>query len=238
MFPHHEAEIAQAEAYTGVTPFVKYWMHGGMLMVSGEEMHKSLGNYWAIKDALAHYGGEVVRFFLVNAHYRSPIDFTREALEEAKTAYSRLSETVANVEAELRRAPESGPGDAELLAAARTARDAFEVAMDDDFNTRVGLAAVFDLASVVNRTSGEAGKNALADVQATFETVGRVLGLWQQARGHSTALTDAVIGAMIELREDARKRKDYALSDRIRDLLAERGVALEDTKTGVRWKAR
>jgi len=238
MFPHHEAEIAQAEAYTGVTPFVKYWMHGGMLMVSGEEMHKSLGNYWAIKDALAHYGGEVVRFFLVNAHYRSPIDFTREALEEAKTAYSRLSETVANVEAELRRAPESGPGDAELLAAARTARDAFEVAMDDDFNTRVGLAAVFDLASVVNRTSGEAGKNALADVQATFETVGKVLGLWQQARGHSTALTDAVIGAMIELREDARKRKDYALSDRIRDLLAERGVALEDTKTGVRWKAR
>ncbi|HLB67783.1 MAG TPA: cysteine--tRNA ligase [Thermoplasmata archaeon] len=238
MFPHHEAEIAQAEAYTGVTPFVKYWMHGGMLMVSGEEMHKSLGNYWAIKDALAHYDGEVVRFFLVNAHYRSPIDFTREALEESKAAYARLEETVANLDAELRRAPESGPGDAELIAAATKARGAFEVAMDDDFNTREALAAVFELASSVNRLTSAVGRAALGDAKEAFETFGEVLGLWRRARGHETALTDAVIGAMIELREDARKRKDYVLSDRIRDLLAERGVALEDTKTGVRWKAR
>jgi cysteinyl-tRNA synthetase len=238
MFPHHEAEIAQAEAYTGVSPFVKYWMHGGMLMVSGEEMHKSLGNYWAIKDALTRYDGEVVRFFLENAHYRSPIDFTLEALDEAKVAYARLLETVGNIEAELRRAPDSGPGDADLLAAAKLAREAFEIAMDDDFNAREALAAAFDFATAVNRALGDAGQRALADAHQTFETFGEVLGLWRRAQGRGTPLTDSVIGAMIELREDARRRKDYVLSDRIRDLLVERGVVLEDTKTGVRWKAR
>jgi cysteinyl-tRNA synthetase len=238
MFPHHEAEIAQAEAYTGVAPFVKYWMHGGMLMVSGEEMHKSLGNYWAIKDALAHYDGEVLRFFLINAHYRSPIDFTREALEESKVAYARLAETVANVEAELRRAPDSGPEDAGLLDAANRARTEFEAAMEDDFNTREALAAAFEFAGNVNRRLGNLGRAALADAKSVFETFGEVLGLWQHTRGRDSALTDAVIDAMVQLREDARSRKDYALSDRIRDLLAERGIVLEDTKSGVRWKAR
>jgi len=237
MFPHHEAEIAQAEAFTGVTPFVKYWMHGGMLMVSGEEMHKSLGNYWAIGDALAKFEGEVLRFFLVHAHYRSPIDFTLEAIEEARSAYARLAETVVNVEAELRTAPEHGPQDASLRSAAQTARERFEAAMDDDFNTREALAAVFDFANAVNKALGSAGREALADAWTTFDTFGDVLGLWRR-RATAMAAPDALVDALVELREDARKRRDFVLSDRIRDLLGDRGIVLEDTKSGVRWKVR
>lgn len=238
MFPHHEAEIAQAESYTGVTPFVKYWMHGGMLMVSGEEMHKSLGNYWALRDALAKFDGEVLRFFLVHAHYRSPIDFTLEGIEEAKSAYARLSETIGNLEADLRSAAAAGPDDASLSAAAKTARGKFETAMDDDFNTREAIAALFDFAGVVNRSLGRAGREALADAWASFDTFGGVLGLWRRRKGLGKGLAEDLIGALVELREDARKRKDFATSDRIRDVLAARGIVLEDTKTGVRWKAR
>src|SRR3989454_647902 len=105
MFPHHEAEIAQAEAYTGITPFVKYWMHGGMVTVKGEEMHKSLGNYWPVKAALKLYEPEVIRFFLINVQYRGPIDFAPELLDEAKRSYERLRETTRTLEAERRRAP-------------------------------------------------------------------------------------------------------------------------------------
>src|SRR2546427_7295678 len=238
MFPHHEAEIAQAEAFTGVKPFVKYWMHGGMLMVRGEEMHKSLGNYWALKDALAKFDGEVLRFFLVNAHYRSPIDFTLEGLEEAKSAYARLADTIANLEAELRSAPEPGIEDPSLRAAAKRARETFETAMDDDFNTREALAGLFDLANAVNRSSGKVGREALADAWATFDASGAVLGLWRRPKDSGKGLAGDLIDALVELREDARKRKDFATSDRIRDVLAARGVVLEDTKSGVRWKAR
>src|SRR2546426_649004 len=117
MFPHHEAEIAQAEAYTGITPFVKYWMHGGMVTVKGEEMHKSLGNYWPVKAALKLYEPEVIRFFLINVQYRGPIDFAPELLDEAKRSYERLRETMRTVEAERRRAPDAGEADHSLRVA-------------------------------------------------------------------------------------------------------------------------
>ena len=238
MFPHHEAEIAQAEAFTGVTPFVKYWMHGGMLMVRGEEMHKSLGNYWALKDALAAYDGEVLRFFLVHAHYRSPIDFTVEALEEAKVAHGRLTETIANLASEARAAPPAGPEDDSLRSAAKIAMDKFATSMDDDFNTREALASVFDFASAVNRALGHAGRDALAEAAAAFETFGQILGLWRRKTVGPEGLAESLVGALVELREDARKRKDFAVSDRIREVLAARGIVLEDTIAGVRWKVR
>jgi cysteinyl-tRNA synthetase len=238
MFPHHEAEIAQAESFTGKRPFVKYWMHTGLLNVKGEKMSKSLRNFWSLPEALAEYDGEVLRFFLVHAQYRSPIDFSMEAIAEAEAAYRRIVETVANLAAELRRAPATGPHDHELGDASAHARRAFEAAMDDDFNTREALAAVFDFTNAVNRALGAAGRAALADASATFESFGDVLGLWRRSSTQGKALTDAVIEAFVELREEARMRKDFALSDRIRDLLAARGIVLEDTKTGVRWKAR
>ncbi len=237
-FPHHECEVAQAEAYTGVKPFVKYWLHGGMLMIRGEEMHKSLGNFWTVSDALARWQPEVVRFFFLNAHYRSPADFSTEALDEAARSYGRLVETVRTVDAERRRAAAQGKGDMGLLEATRKAREAFDAAMSDDFNTREAIAAIFEYAREVNRAvDAGAGKVALDESAAAFQTFGEVLGLF--ARGaEDVAFSEGLVDLLIGLREDARKRKDFATADRIRDALAALGVALEDTPTGARWKRR
>ena len=237
-FPHHECEIAQAEAFTGVKPFVKYWLHAGMLMVKGEEMHKSLGNFWTVNDALARWEPEVLRFFFLNAHYRSPVDFTPEGLDEAARSYDRLRETVRSVEAERRRAPDSGKADADIAAATRNARAAFDAAMSDDFNTREALAAIFDYAREVNRGLGVGlGKIALDEAAESFRMFGDVLGLFRVTR-QDAALTDGLVDLLISLREDARKRKDFATADRIREALGALGVALEDTHDGVRWQRR
>lgn len=236
LFPHHEAEIAQAEAYTGIKPFVRYWMHGGMLMVKGEEMHKSLGNFWATKDALAHFEPEVIRFFLLNAHYRSPIDFTAEGLDEAGRSYGRLRETIRTLDAERRRAAEKGKGDGELIAATAKALVAFDTAMSDDFNTREAIAALFEYARVVNKAvEAGAGRGSLDEANAAFRTFGEVLGLFQR-RGDADALVDGLLDLIVGLREDARKRKDFVTADRIREALARLGIVLEDTADGVRWK--
>ncbi len=237
-FPHHESEIAQAEAFTGVKPFVKYWMHPGMLMIRGEEMHKSLGNFWAVSDALARWEPEVLRFFFLNAHYRSPVDFTPDAIDEAGRSYARLLESVRGVDAERRRAAEKGKADADLLAATRKAREAFDAAMSDDFNTREAIAVIFEYAREVNRAiDAGAGRAALDEAASAFATFGDILGLF--ARGaEGAALTEGLVNLLIGLREDARKRRDFGTADRIRDALAALGVALEDTRDGVRWKRR
>jgi len=238
MFPHHEAEIAQAEALTGVKPFVKYWLHSGMLMVKGEEMHKSLGNFWAVKDALARWDPEVLRFFFLNAHYRSPIDFSPEAIDEAGRSYARLRETVANLEASRRKAPESGRADADLRSATRRTLEAFDEAMSDDFNTREALAAIFEYAREVNKALDlGAGTVALDEAAAAFRTFGEVLGLFS-SKGEVAGLAESLLDLVVALREDARRRKDFATADRIRDALADLGIVLEDTKDGVRWKRR
>jgi len=238
LFPHHEAEIAQAEAYTGVTPFVKYWMHTGMVMVKGEEMHKSLGNFWPVKAALKLYEPEVIRFFLVNVQYRGPIDFTPDLLDEAKRSYERLRETVRSVDAERRRAPESGKGDRTLKAATTKARADFDVAMSDDFNTREAVAVLFDYSRAVNKAiDSGAGRTALDEAMRAFGTFGEILGiLAPPVVGADTV--DRLLDLIVALREDARKRKDFAAADRIRDALGAVGVVLEDTRDGVRWKRR
>jgi cysteinyl-tRNA synthetase len=238
MFPHHEAEVAQAEAYTGVKPFVRYWMHGGMLMIKGEEMHKSLGNFWAIKDALARWDPEVLRFFFLNAHYRSPIDFSPEAIEEAGRSYERLREAVRNLEAALRAPKDRAPGDADLQAATANALGRFEAAMSDDLNTREALAAVFEYVRELNRaTSAGAGRAVLEGAKDAFAVFGRVLGLFG-GRGEGAGIDARQLDAMIVQREAARKRKDFATADRIRAELSALGVVLEDTRDGVRWKRR
>jgi cysteinyl-tRNA synthetase len=238
LFPHHEAEIAQAESYTGVTPFVKYWMHGGMVMVSGEEMHKSLGNFWPVTAALSRYEPEVIRFFLLNVQYRGPIDFTPDLIDEAKRSFGRLQETVSTVEAERRRAPEKGKGDAGIRSATKTALANFDAAMSDDFNTREAIAVLFEYARTVNKAIEEgAGQDALREAASVFRTAGDVLGLFQTAALGSNLL-EGVMDLVIGLREDARKRKDFATADRIRDALAALGIALEDTREGVRWKRK
>src|SRR5712691_10749800 len=213
MFPHHEAEIAQAESYTGITPFVKYWMHGGMVTVKGEEMHKSLGNYWPVKAALKLYEPEVIRFFLINVQYRGPIDFAPELLDEAKRSYERLRETMRTVEAERRREPDAGK---------------------DDDSVREAIAVIFEYGRVVNKALETGmGRGALDDAAQAYRTFGKVLGILEPA-AEGADLVDGLLDLIVALREDARKRKDFATADRIRDALAAVGVVLEDTRGGVR----
>ncbi len=238
LFPHHEAEIAQAESYTGVTPFVRYWLHTGMVMMSGEEMHKSLGNFWPVAAALRQYEPEVIRFFLVNVQYRGPIDFTPELLDEAKRSYERLRETVRTVDAERRRAPESGKSDRDLRAATKKALADFDAAMSDDFNTREAIAVLFDFARAANKTiETGAGRAALDETAAAFRTFGDVLGLFPGATAGAD-LVDGLMDVIVALREDARRRKDFAEADRLRDALGALGIVLEDTRDGVRWKRK
>jgi cysteinyl-tRNA synthetase len=239
VFPHHEAEIAQAEAYTGVTPFVKVWMHTGMLMVSGEEMHKSLGNFWALKDALKVVSADELRFFLLNAHYRSPIDFTTAGLEEARAAYRRIRDGVANLRAAEARAPATGKGDAALGTAVATARGKFTAAMDDDFNTREAIAAIHDLVSASNRAlEAGTGRGPLRDALDAFATFDEVLSVFPPSAADADRVLAGVLDFLVELREDARKRKDFATSDAIRARLGDLGIVLEDTRDGVRWKRK
>src|SRR2546426_1123859 len=238
MFPHHEAEIAQAEAYTGITPFVKYWMHGGMVTVKGEEMHKSLGNYWPVKAALKLYEPEVIRFFLINVQYRGPIDFAPELLDEAKRSYERLRETTRTLEAERRRAPGSGKGDRSLNASTAKALADFDAAMSDDFSTREAIAVIFDYGRAVNKSiETGAGRAALDDAAQAFRTFGEVLGILQPTAEGGDQV-ERLLDLIVELREEARKRKDFAAADRIRDALAAVGVVLEDSRDGVRWKRK
>ena len=238
-FPHHEAEIAQAESFTGVAPFVKYWMHGGMLMVKGEEMHKSLGNFWSVADALKVVAPEELRFFLLNAQYRSPIDFTREALEEAKAAYRRIRDAVGNLRAAERVAGEAGPGDEALLRASVAALERFAEVMDDDLNTREGVAALYDFVAEANRAlEAGVGRKAAREALGALETFDDVLAIFPRTAAGADRTLVGLLDFVVQLREEARKRKDFATSDAIRARLAELGVVLEDTKDGVRWRLK
>src|SRR5688572_8755365 len=212
LFPHHEAEIAQAESYTGVAPFVKFWMHGGMVTVRGEEMHKSLGNYWPVAAALKLYEPEVIRFFLINVQYRGPIEFTPDLIDEAMRSYDRLRETVRTVEAERRRTPESGKADRDLRTASAKALADFDAAMSDDFNTREAIAVLFDYARAVNKAiEVGAGRTALDESARVFRNAGGILGLFED-REESSDLVDGLLDLVVALREDARKRKDFAVA--------------------------
>src|SRR2546427_1390488 len=213
-------------------------MHGGMLTVKGEEMHKSLGNYWPVKAALKLYEPEVIRFFLINVQYRGPIDFAPEVLDEAKRSYERLRETTRTLEAERRRAPDGGKGDRSLKTATAKALSDFDAAMSDDFNTREAIAVIFDYGRALNKAiETGVGRAAIDDAARAYRTFGEVLCIFEPT-AEGADLVDALLDLIVALREDARKRKDFATADRIRDALAAVGVVLEDTRDGVRWKRK
>ncbi|MFQ5553290.1 MAG: cysteine--tRNA ligase [Thermoplasmata archaeon] len=238
IFPHHEAEIAQAEAFTGVTPFVKYWMHGGFVVTKGERMGKSLGNIVPVGDALERVEPEVLRFFLVNTQYRGPIDFTFEALEEAESAYGRLAEALARANGEIEDAPKGkAPGDAGLRKALKVGAQEFQRAMDDDFNTRDALGALFQLTTAFN-TAVEKGlsQTALQSFLDAFAVYGEVLGLFQTPEGASSELLRGLMRLLVGVREEARVKGDFDTSDRVRKELRDLGVDLQDTSKGPRWR--
>jgi len=242
IFPHNECEIAQAEAATG-EQFARYWLLGGSLTVDGVKMSKSLGNFTTIKDLLKRYKPEALRFFILSGHYRNPADFSDTALEAASKGWERLTAPALAVRERLRLAGEASPADqAALDLAAETKRRCLE-ALDDDFNAPMALAALFDFARGVNTllsADGPPGQAGLAALDAVYAEIGgQVLGIvpTQAAGGAANAEREGgLIRLLIELRAQARARKDFGQADAIRDQAKGLGVVLEDGKEGTSWK--
>ena len=235
-FPHHENEIAQSEGATG-EPFVNVWMHNGFVRVNEEKMSKSLGNFFTVRDILARYRPEVVRFFILSAHYRSPLNYCDEHLEEAQTALTRLYTALRGLDL-----AGVDPG----LAGREGDRQAerFQAAMDDDFNTAEAIAVLFEMARELNRLKAD-DTEAARRLAARLKALAAVLGLLQSdpeafLKGAGVPagdrLGDAEIEDLIQRRLDARQQRDWAEADRIRDLLKAGGVVLEDGPGGTTWR--
>jgi cysteinyl-tRNA synthetase len=224
VFPHHENEIAQTEAYTGQVPFSRFWLHNGFLQMGEEKMSKSLGNLITMREALDRYGADGVRVFILGNAYRSPLTYSEEALAAGKASADRLR-TAATVE-------DTGTG--EPIDAAPF-RERFLTAMEEDLNTAQALAVLFDLAREINR--GRDAGRAVGQAIETLRELGDVLGLRLDASSNAMAAAP-FIELLIDLRKELREAKQYALADRIRNGLTELGIVLEDGPAGTSWKAQ
>ena len=238
-FPHHECEIAQAEAAVE-RPFARYWLHNGMLMIRGEEMHKSLGNYITLEQAFTRWEPLAIRFFVLLSHYRSPLDVTDEALDGAARGLERLYTAIRGVRRRLATAPE-GEADAAVLAMLTQTRQRFEESMDDDLNTPGAIAALFEMTREVNTLLGAATPltaGSLRAIEGQYRCLaGDVLGVlpdsWEEGLG--AGLSTDLIHLLIETRAALRKAKQFALADEVRDRLAALGVQLQDGPQGTTW---
>ncbi len=233
IFPHHENEIAQTEAITH-KDFARYWMHNGMLQIKGETMSKSLGNFISIDDFLAEHPSDIMRLMVINGSYRSPLTFNDEVLEQTERAYDRL------LSAQKSAAANAGGIRAEQLAAlndqAEKTRSNFIEAMNDDFNTSAAIAVIFELVRAINQArSDSATQEQLTTALAVYHELTGVLGLKLEPRQSSHSDADAFIDLLVNLRNELRTQKNWALSDKIRDELKKSNVILEDTKEGTTW---
>lgn len=249
IFPHHENEIAQSEACcSGHDSFVKYWLHNGFVTINEEKMSKSLNNFFTVVDILKQYPAEVVRFFIVATHYRSPLDFSDERLDEAGRSLDRLKTAMANCLA-LEKQPKGEQSDISLALVdfAAKAKMDFYAAMDDDFNTALALGSMFALSKEINVyyhaiTTGKVTFDAqgFAAVTAVYEDMAGILGILVDARlpkpEENGSVVEELMQIIIDLRQEARSAKNWATADKIRDALSSIGIILEDSPTGVRWK--
>lgn len=254
IFPHHENELTQSEAYTG-KPFVKYWIHNGFITIDREKMSKSLGNFFTIREILDKFDPEVVRFFLLSTHYRSPIEFSDEILREAEISIDRYYTTLMRIEDFLRGAlltSKPSTEESAMQEALASFMNKFKEAMDDDFNTALALGHVFELVREVNkfldtRPSGQEAKELVVKTREFLNQAGSILNIfnkkpeeWYDALMQTKRIpfTKMDILKKIEQRREARHRKDWAASDAIRRDLEEKGIILEDKKDGTAWKVR
>ncbi|MCH5212149.1 MAG: cysteine--tRNA ligase [Oscillospiraceae bacterium] len=231
IFPHHENEIAQSEC-ANCKPFANYWMHNGYINIDGKKMSKSLGNFFTVRDILKEYDGEIIRFFMLSAHYRSPINFADTLMEQAKSAVERVYTCIENLEF-LSESAEDKPCDTELSAKLLGSRDKFRAAMDDDLNTADAISVIFDLVYTANtEITKDSGKEAISLALSLIRELGGVLGLFVKETKKSL---DAEVEELINKRNEARAAKDWATADAIRDKLKEMNIILKDTKDGVKW---
>ena len=232
IFPHHENEIAQSECFTG-KPFAHYWMHNGYINVDNVKMSKSLGNFFTVRDVAEKYGYEPIRYLMISSSYRSPINYSVDIIEQCKASLQRLYTCRDGIDFEIKNAPD-GELDENIKAQFDKRVEQFIKAMDDDLNTADGIAAVFELARDINTlVVGKGVTKATAEYAAKiFDELTGVLGL---VYNRKTETLDEDIDAMIEARTKARKEKNWAEADRIRDELKAMGIVLEDTTQGVKW---
>jgi cysteinyl-tRNA synthetase len=232
IFPHHENEIAQTECYTG-KPFARYWIHNGMLQLKGEKMSKSLGNLVTIDEFLAEHGPDVLRLVIAGSGYRKPLVFNEDVIADGERGLERLRSALRLPTGQVT----EGQAVQTLAKQVEASRAAFVAAMDNDFNTAGGLAAIFDLVRAINagRDAGVGGQPFI-DAQAAFRSLTDVLGLQlevQKTEGQSIA---PFVDLLLSVRQDLRKAKQWALSDKIRDELKALGVVVEDSPQGSTWR--
>jgi cysteinyl-tRNA synthetase len=250
IFPHHDNEIAQTEAATG-KPFVKYWLHNGFVNINAEKMSKSLGNFFTIKEVLERYDAEVLRFFLLSAHYRSPIDFSDQNLKDAELGLERIYKALAGIDERLPAAGEQPPSEegSELEEKCAAIAGRFGEAMDDDFNTALALGHLFDLVRSINKALPLASGRLLARVKAEVAGIARVIGVCdsepaaflQRIKERKTSemeISAEEIEQLIAERAEARKAKNFKRGDEIRDDLLQRNIVLLDGAQGTTWKVK
>ena len=234
IFPHHENEIAQSECFTG-KPFAHYWMHNGYINVDNVKMSKSLGNFFTVRDVAEKYGYEPIRYLLISAQYRSPINYSTDIIEQCIAALNRLYTCRDSLDFELKNAADAEhDGDKAIIDGFNKYREQFIAAMDDDLNTADAIASIFELVRDINtNVVGRTPSKALVEgAIAMFDELTGVLGL---VYNRKTETLDSDVEALIEARTNARKEKNWAEADRIRDQLKEMGIVLEDTAQGVKW---
>ncbi len=249
IFPHHENEIAQSQACCGDShAFVKYWLHNGFITINEEKMSKSLNNFFTVLDILKQYPAEVLRFFIVETHYRSPLDFSDERLNESARSLERLKTAMLNsIELEKQPAGEESDISKALVSTAKKVKQDFYEAMDDDFNTALALSSMFALAKEINvyYHAVATGKikhdsESFAVARGVYEDMSDILGILVDIREKTSEedeeMVEDLMKIIIELRQQARVSKDWATADKIRDELNAIGVTLEDSPTGIRWK--
>lgn len=235
VFPHHENEIAQSEASNGVR-FSKYWMHNAFLNINNKKMSKSEGNFFTVRDIAEKYDLQVLRFFMLSAHYRSPLNFSAELMDAAKNGLERIVTAVSRLDGLCSVASDGEITDVESadIAKADALTEKFERAMDDDFNTADAISAVFELVRLANSSVSEKSTKAFAEkIKNKITVLCDVLGIITEKKEE---VLDSDVEAMIEKRQQARKDRDFALADSIRDELAGMGIILEDTRQGVKWR--
>jgi cysteinyl-tRNA synthetase len=246
IFPHHENEIAQSEAFAGVSPFVKYWLHNGLLQLGDEKMSKSLGNLITVKEALERFSSDAIRLFILSSHYRSPLTFSEDGQEAAERGVERL-----------RLAAHRQCGDSPPAPGATVYRERFTEAMDDDFNTAQAIASLFDLASEINRSADEG--HSTKEAQSVLTELAGVLGFTLESRKPTVDISSSIVELagqfgvyvgtdepqkdtsdimelLIAKRTEYRQTREWALADKIRAQLAELGIVLEDTSAGTTWR--
>ncbi len=246
IFPHHENEIAQSEAYTGRAPFVRYWLHNELVNLKGEKMSKSIGNIITVQEILGRFAPEVIRLTMLSAHYRSSLELSDESIEAAEKGWRKLEGARDNARAYIRGSGAKPDAGAEISV---NARRRFEEAMDDDFNTGLAIGVLFDLARDINSAvseghgSGRGKVEAIAGALDTLEELAGIMGILRDAdtkdrnaEGDSAEIADALISIILDLRESARNKRDWETSDAVRSRLAELGFVIEDTPHGPRWK--